>query len=757
MLLGISPALKAAVITWTGTSGGNWNTASNWTPNMVPGANDDVIFNTSVTVNMDILSAVIYTINSLKITATSNVTLLRTQAGGGDRILQVKSTDAVTMGLEIDAGCILLIHGINTNTTGNLDYILDFGSAAGVTGEIFGELHFSGVGSGGMGDRVRLRVFTDAANNGNVAVKSGGLIKYLDLTGNTTSAAGAYLTMENGSTYEIAKNGGSFPEGTWLPASLAKVNNISGVNGPQFLGTAYGNLEWNCPAQTAIAFLNANVSFNNVLFISTNNTAFRVKTGASAGVNTMTINGNLSIGPNCLIETTGNTVTATNGGRINLKGNLLNQGTLTTLGVVNTINEIELNGTTNQLITNNGSVSGVRLLFSMNNAAGATLNTPLTLPYNLALTNGKITTTATNLLIMIDNAIYTGGSINSFVEGPLRKTGDDAFVFPVGVGSIYAPIGLSGGTGSAVTNEFTAEYKRVNPQSVYGTSYTAGIDHISYVEYWTLERGVSTAASKIITLDVHPTSFCKEIAETFVSRWNGTQWTNEISSSIFAGTVGPYEIGSVFTNSAVTDFTPSPAVFTLGTDRPFVNNPLPIKLISFDVKRRDNNTAVLDWILAECCSGNARFEVEKSAEGQLFHAVYSVPGSEVSRFYTFYDNQLTGGVTYYRLKMTDADGKTAYSRTVAVWNGAKGLRLTSMIPTLVTHSAQLTITASQPVTIDLLIIDMKGSVVYKQRQSLPSGNTSVGLALYKLAAGAYQILAVSATGERTPEIRFLKQ
>ena len=92
-----------AQITWIGTSGGNWNTASNWSPATVPGSTDDVVFNTSVSVNMDILGSSTYSINSLTVTGNANVKLLRTQSGGGDRVLQVKSTSTSTKGLQIDA------------------------------------------------------------------------------------------------------------------------------------------------------------------------------------------------------------------------------------------------------------------------------------------------------------------------------------------------------------------------------------------------------------------------------------------------------------------------------------------------------------------------------------------------------------------------------------------------------------------------------------------------------------------------------
>ena len=340
---------------------------------------------------MDVFSPTTYAINSLHITSNATVELNVTQVGGGTRRLQLMSTSTLTKGLQVDAGSTLMIHGVKTVAGGNLDYILDLASATGVTGEILGELRFSGAGSIGPASEndTRLNIYTDPSNYSDLVVKSTGIIRYVDNAGNTDSdPSGTYLTMENGSQYIIEKNGGSFPAGgLWNPNSLAKVDNASGTNGALFNGDTYGNLEWNCPSQSAANFLNKDISFNNVTFISNNNSAFRVRTGASVGVSTMTINGDLTLSSTSTVELTGNTVTSGNGGRINLKGNLINAGTITTTGAAGTINDFEINGTTNQSLSNTGTFSGTRLLLIMNNTAGATLNTPLTLPYNLTLTS----------------------------------------------------------------------------------------------------------------------------------------------------------------------------------------------------------------------------------------------------------------------------------------------------------------------------------------------------------------------------------
>tara|TARA_Y100000114_G_scaffold83671_1_gene77222 strand:+ start:1554 stop:2405 length:852 start_codon:yes stop_codon:yes gene_type:complete len=56
-----------AVVTWTGTTNGDWNTTTNWSTGALPGAGDDVIFNTSsrdVTISSSVAGT---TYGSLKI------------------------------------------------------------------------------------------------------------------------------------------------------------------------------------------------------------------------------------------------------------------------------------------------------------------------------------------------------------------------------------------------------------------------------------------------------------------------------------------------------------------------------------------------------------------------------------------------------------------------------------------------------------------------------------------------------------------
>ena len=49
VLVTLSLQSRAATLVWTNTAGGNWSTAANWTPNVVPATGDSVFITNSGT------------------------------------------------------------------------------------------------------------------------------------------------------------------------------------------------------------------------------------------------------------------------------------------------------------------------------------------------------------------------------------------------------------------------------------------------------------------------------------------------------------------------------------------------------------------------------------------------------------------------------------------------------------------------------------------------------------------------------------
>lgn len=244
----------------------------------------------------------------------------------------------------------------------------------------------------------------------------------------------------------------------------------------------------------------------------------------------------------------GSTVSSADSSRINLKGNLTNNGALNLPNTTWTIN-----GTAAQSI-GGGSDSTLGSL-TVNNAAGLTLNRNVTVPGNLVLTNG-IVTTGSNLLTVSKHCpgAVSGGSAASHVNGNLRLTYPDWSVtctYPIGSNGVYVPMtvsiphfnGISGGTltGSTANGE--------HPQIA-----TSNIDRTRNVNrYWSLgEYGGDTmvtlpaGGSYTVTL---PFLASEVDAGSTVSTFKGAVYTatgwSDLGGST-AGNVTTYPGGRVF-------------------------------------------------------------------------------------------------------------------------------------------------------------------------------------------------------------------
>ncbi|MBN8675095.1 MAG: hypothetical protein J0L56_13240 [Chitinophagales bacterium] len=689
-LLSVCIYSEAAIITWDGEGGdGQWNTASNWSGNIVPAAGDDVILDNSVVTGSYVVNlpagAVTVTINSLIITATGINTIRL--------ILPVSNT--IVPGLDIT----------------------------------------------GTGDALVL-------NNGAILQNSSG------------AASGLPISVSNLSGIFRINNGGLYIHNTFRQHAPL-FDKLSAAP-----GTEDGTIEFDVPTTTSYAISLTGTTgrtFGNLILSATASGGARTYT--STGSNPCIINGNFIINSGVTFSaglsadfiikgnfnqqpaSVYNIQNSTANNFVKFQGNINSQGQITKTGVGLPV--LELNGTANQNINISGTITN-SVELKINNPAGTTLHSALTLPYRLNLTNGKITTSLTNMLTLADNAVTTGASSLSFVEGPLRKVGDDNFTFPVGVGSMYAPVAITNISGENTSDVFTAEYKRANPQTVRGPVVEPGMDHVSYVEYWTLTRDAGTAVKRV-ALAVTPTSFCKSLATTYVSRWNGALWTSEGSTNGGVTLFPPYETGTITSTDDISSF----GDFTLITDQPFAINPLPVTLVSFDVVKQ-NNTALLQWELAECCSKNTKFELQRSHDGSNFVTCKIIPGNETSRFYQAMDTRLDPGLTCYRLRIVEENGKISFSRIITVINSLPDMSLVTVMPTLVTDITTVMITASGNHDAVLFITDMQGRVLLKREYRLSAGNTTIQLSAVNLVAGVYLIYA-ECKGQRTNCIRFIKQ
>lgn len=371
-----------------------------------------------------------------------------------------------------------------------------------------------------------------------------------------------------------------------------------------------------------------------------------------------------------------------------------------------------------------------------------TLSASLIINENMTFTNGIVNTSSTDLLIFDNNATVSGASDASYVNGPVRKLGNNnSFDFPTGDDGIYAPISIISPSGGVSTNYFTAQYfKSANANA--GSTMGTGIDHVSTNEYWQLDRSGSVQA--YVSLSYNSSDRSGPIGDATVMRiahWNGTNWANEGRWSSSSTSTAS---GTIRTSSRLSSFSP----FTLGSASSL--NALPVSLIGFTTSSYNTNAVTLDWKTSNERSVS-HFTVERSPDGYGWTEVGRVEAggnSQVVSHYSYTDKHTARGLVYYRLKMVDLDGSFSYSGVVAVNLSAPVI--TSVYPNPSRGMLNLEI-GSDAGEVNIYLYDLNGKELASWIRR--SGNTTIDISGFD--NGVYQ-LEVEVDGAST-RIRIIKQ
>jgi hypothetical protein len=235
---------------------------------------------------------------------------------------------------------------------------------------------------------------------------------------------------------------------------------------------------------------------------------------------------------------------------INVKEDFINNGTFN-----QNSNTVSLTGTTAQSISGATSTTFYNLTVNNTSVQGITLNQPIIVNKALTLTNGIVTTSTTNSITLIDNATSTSGNASSFVNGPFKKIGNDAFVFPIGKNGLWRRLEISAPTN--INSEFVAEY--VDASFTSTTPVNTPLNAVSTIEHWTLDKFNTTDNTQVgIYWEDATSSGISNCAAVTLARWDGTAWFNE--NSTVTGLCTASNAGNVLSNTIAT----SSAVFTFG-------------------------------------------------------------------------------------------------------------------------------------------------------------------------------------------------
>ncbi len=249
------------------------------------------------------------------------------------------------------------------------------------------------------------------------------------------------------------------------------------------------------------------------------------------GGNTRTLTGNIDVNNNLAISS-GATFSA-GSNSINCGGNWANSNGTWTYGT----STVVFDGSTYRNIarTSGGSAATETFYNLSFNRSGAsqTLGSPATVNNVLTLTAGHVKSTTANYLTLIDNATLVGGSNMAYVHGPVRKTGNDAFIFPLGDTTLadttaYHPLGIS--APAVNTDQFEATYFAL--AQTYGDSLVDSLGSISNCEYWALERKSGTSTVSVTGTWNSNSCNISDYQGLRLAQWNGTFWDDLGVSSI---------------------------------------------------------------------------------------------------------------------------------------------------------------------------------------------------------------------------------
>jgi hypothetical protein len=321
----------------------------------------------------------------------------------------------------------------------------------------------------------------------------------------------------------------------------------------------------------------------------------------------------------------------------------------------------------------------------INDGSGVTLNTPVNVSVNLALTTGLLNTTTTNILTMMNGSSTAAGDAlsTSYVNGPMRyrksSGGLSTLNFPIGKGADCRPVILTINHTSGNLYTYLAELFDASAAAL-GYTLPPSVDVVSAIHYYTISR-VNAAFVSQPTLELSGNQTIQiffganDIATdgatlTVVKNTylNPTKW---IDIGGFGGpsySAGANLTGSITSTSAPTAFN-SFSTFALGNKIGGINI-LPVGLLNFRALP-DNNQVDLGWTTSTE-SNNSYFMIERSKDGVNFEFVQKIStaalngNSSLPLNYTAQDLNPYTGISFYRLKQTGLDGNSTYSTVVSV-------------------------------------------------------------------------------------------
>ena len=163
----------------------------------------------------------------------------------------------------------------------------------------------------------------------------------------------------------------------------------------------------------------------------------------------------------------------------------------------------------------------------------------------LVLSSGNLVSAAGSKLVIEDGAVITGGSDNSYIDGPIYHVGTGNKYFPVGKDNVFLPLELVDVKGTTPTVGVLLTLPNTNP-SVQGN-----LVEVSTEQYWQLDVIGGVFDGSQVTLPLRDEIFIGDITRAVVAQ-SPSLSDPFISLGVLAST-GDLLVGSVTSDEVATE------------------------------------------------------------------------------------------------------------------------------------------------------------------------------------------------------------
>ncbi|MBK7888493.1 MAG: T9SS type A sorting domain-containing protein [Bacteroidetes bacterium] len=629
-----------------------------------------------------------------------------------------------------------------------------------------------------LNDGFTSRTFTIGGNyiqtGGNLRLTDGWTSGTMNITGSCSISGGELMGNNSNGNSTIAISSDLNISGTGLlilssssASSTATVNgNLSVTSGTLRLGESNGNGTLNVLGHFTHSGGTITETGSATYTVHFKGTTQQDFTSGGTVSNSVNFNVNTNAFLQMVAENTaisgGGTFTLSSAAKLGIKsangittsggsGNIV----VTGIRSYNTNADYLYNGTVGQS-TGNGLPATNRNL-TIDNAAGVTLTSSTATSGTLTLNAGNVTTNANTLTLGTSASVLgTLTRTSGHVVGNFRRWIDNittsGIVFPVGTSSIYNGITIdftSAPTEGTISSRFDTGFP-----GVYGLPVSDAGDECTTVGsgWWTM-TGANGFSGGTATLSVIAEGFTGITDYTLLHLFrrdnNASVWEANGTHVAPGGSALVPEVN----RSGVTAFGEF-GITSSGV------NPLPVKLLSFDVKER-NKSAVITWSTGSEQNSDY-FVVERSTDAgnyKLVQKVNAAGNSTSIRNYEIVDPQPFPGISYYRLVQVDRDGtKEVFApKPFQLGNkNATALKQLTASPNPFRSDLNLNFESTVAGTLPMIISNQNGKQLYTSNISAQEGFNTISLPLAgQLSPGTY--IVTIGEGESKVSTRIIKQ